>query len=107
MDATIDQIAAQNAALAEQNRQLMERLSALESRVPAPEPEPLAAGVRLEFPRVMYRLMDDLESDAAKKQIDVPGNDLRVVNGGDELEAAVKEGWKLQPVPVPAKARRK
>lgn len=101
-DATVDQIAAQNATLAAQNADLQARLVALEARVPAPEPEALAPGVRLEFPRAVY-----IAADVDAKNIDVPGNEVRIVNSGDELEAAVKEGWKLQPIPAPSKKGKK
>lgn len=100
-DATVDQIAAQNTALAAQNADLMARLAALEARVPAPEPEPIAPGVRLEFPRAVY-----IAADADAKNIDVPGNEVRIVNGGDELAAALKEGWKLEPVQPVKKGRK-
>lgn len=91
-DATVDQIAAQNAALAAQNQQLMERIAALESRIPAPEPEPIAPGVRLEFPRMLYR------DENGNGRIDVPDNETRIVNNQAELEAALVDGWDVSPI---------
>lgn len=91
----LQKVMEQNQLLAQQNIALNDRLSALETRVPSPEPEPLAPGRYLEYPKVLYRL------GGKPGQVDHPDHEALTVASAADEALAVSEGWKAEMEPVP------
>lgn len=81
-----DVVAAQNTTI----QQLQEQLADLAARMPArPEPQVQAGGL---FPRSVYR------KGGKKGQIDHPGVEIKTVGSQAECDAAVKDGWQVDPL---------
>jgi hypothetical protein len=74
---------------------LQEQMMAITARLPEPVADAPQPGKFLEFPRVVYRA----HKKAKPGQIDHPGQDSKVVNGPAALEAAIAEGWSVEPLP--------
>jgi hypothetical protein len=84
-------------------QELRDRLDRLEGRLPAEAAAPPAPGVKLDFPRCVYK---DVDGDGVINA-DHPGNESKVVQNQDELDEALEDGWGLtHTVPKPAKGKK-
>lgn len=99
-DQTIQDLIAANQRQAAEIAKLSEQVTALTARVPMAD-EPAPAPGFAEFPKVVYRQVE------TPGQIDVPGNETRVVRDAAEYDAAVADGFFPTPFAADRKAAKK